>query len=135
MRLPSLLLTLTLLGLSSVPLKAQTAENSSAPITNPTDIDFRARLVSDSHAYHMGEPIEIEISYSTSAEKKYQTSRTNPIPDWSGVTPHVSPSEGVIRITDLQRDLVAGFAGSFLSGGPEFLTAKPITEPLDLSLW
>jgi hypothetical protein len=135
MRLPSLLLTLTLLGLSSVPLKAQTAENSSAPITNPTDIDFRAHLVGDSHAYHMGEPIEIEISYSSNAEKKYQTSRTNPNSDWSGVSPHPTPSASVTNLRQLRQDLIGGFALSMLSGGPEFITTKPITERLELSFW
>ena len=36
---------------------------------NPDDIEFRARAIKDSHSYHMGEPIEIEISYSSQAEK------------------------------------------------------------------
>jgi hypothetical protein len=33
--------------------------------TNPEDIGFRARLVKDTHAYHMGESIQLEIVYSS----------------------------------------------------------------------
>jgi hypothetical protein len=44
--------------------------------TNPEDIEFRVRLVKGTHAYHMGESIELEIVYSSQSEKKYQRNST-----------------------------------------------------------
>jgi len=45
--------------------------------TNPEDIEFRARVVKDTHAYHMGESIELEIVHSSQSEKKYQRNSTS----------------------------------------------------------
>jgi hypothetical protein len=128
------LTTLILLVLAATSIRAQTQDQPRDSIVNPSDLDFHARLVADSHSYHMGEPVEIELSYSTNAEKKYQTSRSNPNPDWGGAV-RLSPIDGAIRLIDLRNELITSFAGSILSGGPEFLTPTPITERLDLSLW
>jgi hypothetical protein len=135
MRLARRSFALILLGLICTSLNAQTQFQPRTSITNPPDLNFEARLLSDSHEFHMGQAIEIEIYYSSDAEKKYQTSRSNPSPELGGVAPHIFPSANVTNLLDLRRDLITGFAGSFLSGGPEFLTAKPITERLDLSYW
>jgi hypothetical protein len=103
--------------------------------TNPSDIDFSVRLAKDSQVYHLGEPIEFEFSYSSSAAKKYQTDRVTPNPDMGVVSPHPSPAEGVIDLRELRIDGGVGFNGSFMSGGPEFLGSQPVTERLDLSQW
>jgi hypothetical protein len=88
MRLPLHLSTLILLALATTGLNAQLQDQPHESITNPSDLDFHARLVSDSRAFHLGQPIEIEISYSTNAEKKYQTSRTGPDSDWGNDLPY-----------------------------------------------
>jgi hypothetical protein len=133
MSLPRHPLTLVILALGCTTLHAQTQPEPQ--ITHPAGLEFHARLVSDSHVFHIGEPIEIEISYSSNTVKKYQTSRTNPNPDWGSVQPRVSPSSGVTDLRDRRRDIGRGFGGSILGGGPEFLSEKPITENLNLSFW
>src|SRR6266403_271349 len=47
---------------------------------NPDDIDFKIRFVEDKSFFHIVEPIEIEISYSTKIENKYLGSWTSPSP-------------------------------------------------------
>jgi hypothetical protein len=37
--------------------------------TNPDDIEFKIRFVGDKSSFPIGEPIEIEISYSTKIER------------------------------------------------------------------
>ena len=69
--------------------------------TNPDDIEFKIRFVEDKSSFHIGEPIEIEISYSTKIEKKYLGSWTSPSPGLEGVTPTVTPTDGVL---DLRTD-------------------------------
>ncbi len=131
----STLILLFALALTAPSLHAQPQDQPPAQITNPTDIDFRARLVTGSHSFHTGEPIEIEISYSSDAEKKYQISRINPNPNLGGVVPHLSSADGVTDLLTLLIDPEGGIVGSFLSGGPEFLQTRPITQSLDLSAW
>jgi hypothetical protein len=135
MRLPRLSLVLLILGLAIPTLNAQTEPPPPTPVTNPPDLKFQARLLSDSHEFHTGEPIQIEISFSSDAEKKYQTSRMNPNPDLGGVVPQLSSMDGVTNLSALRRDPDGGFGGSFLSGGPEFLQSNPITQRVDLSAW
>jgi hypothetical protein len=127
--------TLTLLAFAAVAINAHAQDRPRESITNPSDVDFQARLVSDSHAFHTGEPIQIEISYSSDAEKKYRISRVNPNPNLGGVIPHLSSAEGITDLSVLLRDPEGGFGGSFISGGPEYLLIKPVTQVLDLSAW
>jgi hypothetical protein len=101
---------------------------------NPSDIKFSVRLVKDSQVYQMGERIELEISYSSSAVEKYMTNRVTPNPDVGGVNPHPSPAEGVIDLSELRRDPGGGTAGS-IPGGPAFLESQPITQQFDLTEW
>jgi hypothetical protein len=135
MKLPRHLSTLILLALATTTLSAQPQDQPPATITNPADLDFHAHLVTGPNAFHTGEPIKIEISYSSDLEKKYQISRINPNPNFGGVAPHLSSTEGVTDLPALLQDPEGGFAGSFLGGGPEFLQTKPITQDLDLSAW
>ncbi len=98
--------------------------------TNPVDIEFQARLAKDRHVYHIGEPVEIEISYSTQTEKKYFGSFHGASPELETLTPRVSPREG---ITDL-RELRQNQGGSFL-GSLGYLGSQPFTQQLDLCEW
>ena len=100
---------------------------------NPDDLEFGVRLTQDTHVYHMGEPIGIEISYSSQAEKKYHGSFRGPSPELEGVTPHVTPLDGVLDLRELQPDR-GGWASSG-AGGLGYLGPQPVTQKFDLCLW
>ncbi|MDR3715204.1 MAG: hypothetical protein P4L51_20515 [Puia sp.] len=100
--------------------------------SNPDDIEFKIRFVGDQSLFHIGEPIEIEISYSTQIEKKYLGSWTSPSPGLEGVTPTLTPSDGVLDLRAV-RDYM-GFAGSILSS-TGFLGSQPVIQRLDLGDW
>ncbi|HXJ94363.1 MAG TPA: hypothetical protein VMT20_16065, partial [Terriglobia bacterium] len=76
--------------------------------TNADDIGFGLRLVKGTAVYHMGEPIEMEISYSSQTEKKYYGSFSGPSPELEGVTPHVTPMDGVLDLRELGPDRGGG---------------------------
>jgi hypothetical protein len=99
---------------------------------NPQDIEVRARLVKDTHVYHMGESIELEISYSSQIEKRYYGSFSAPRPELKGVTPHVTPTDGVLDLRVLRGD--GGEAGSILSG-LGYVGTQPVIEQMDLCEW
>jgi hypothetical protein len=99
---------------------------------NPDDVEFRVRLVKDTRVYHMGESIELEISYSSQIEKKYYGSFSGPTPESIAVTPHVTPSDGVLDLRELRRD--RGMAGSFL-GSAGYVGPQPNTQQLNLCQW
>jgi hypothetical protein len=92
---------------------------------NPDDIEFKIRFVGDQSYFHIGEPIEIEISYSSQIEKKYLGSWTSPSPGLEGVTPTLTPTEGVLDLRAV-RDYM-GFAGSILSS-TGFLGSQPVIQ-------
>src|SRR5579864_2679735 len=98
---------------------------------NPSDIDFVLRLTKGTPAYHAGEVIEFEISYSSRSEKKYRGSWTTPSSDLDVVTLHLTPSDGVI---DRRRLRDTGFAGSILSG-IGYLGSQPVAMTADLADW
>src|ERR1700687_2921904 len=100
---------------------------------NPDDVDFRLRLTKDAPVYHMGEPVEFEISYSTQSEKKYQASWTNPMPGFSVVMLHLTPAEGIVDLQELRRGYATG--GSILSSGPGYLGSQPVVKHADMSGW
>src|SRR5882724_664195 len=100
--------------------------------TNPDDIEFKIRFVGDKSSFHIGEPIEIEISYSTKIEKKYLGSWTSPSPGLGGVTPTLTRTDGVLDLRAV-RDYM-GFAGSVLSS-IGFLGLEPVTQRLELGDW
>ena len=99
---------------------------------NPEDIEFRARLVKGTPIYHMGEPIKVEISYSSQIEKKYYGSFSGPRPEFAGVTPQIAPTDGVLDLRELRRD--RGFAGDILSA-LGYVGPQPTTQELDLCEW
>jgi len=97
---------------------------------NPADLEFRIRFVKDTVMYHAGESIEVEISYSSQAEKKYHAAWTSPSLQFGSETLHISPMEGVVDV----RDLIRGWAGSI--GGTEgYVGSEPHVQRLDLSDW
>ena len=100
--------------------------------TNPDDIEFKIRFVGDKSSFHIGEPIEIEISYSTKIEKKYLGNWTSPSPGLEGVTPTLTRTDGVLDLRAV-RDYM-GFAGSILSS-IGFLGSEPVTQRLELGDW
>lgn len=99
---------------------------------NPDDIDFKIRFVDDKSFFHIGEPIEIEISCSTKIEKKYLGSWTSPSPGLEGVTPTLTRTDGVLDLRAV-RDYM-GFAGSIPSS-IGFLGSEPVTQRLELGDW
>jgi hypothetical protein len=99
---------------------------------NPKDIEFRARLLKATPIYHMGEPIEVEISYSSQIEKKYYGSFSGPRPEFAAVTPQITPTDGVLDLRELRRD--RGVAGDILSA-VGYVGPQPSTQQLDLSEW
>jgi hypothetical protein len=100
---------------------------------NPDDIDLGLRLVKGTAVYHVGEPIEMEISYSSQTEKKYYGSLSAPSPELAGVTPLVTPIDGVLDLLGLRRDR-GGLAGSIL-GGLGYVGPQPLTQQFDLCEW
>src|ERR1700693_5250267 len=99
---------------------------------NPDDIEFKIRFFWGKSFFHIGEPIEIEISYSSQIEKKYLGSWTSPSPGLEGVTPTLTPTDGVLDLRAV-RDYM-GFAGSILSG-TGFLGSQPVIQRLNLGDW
>ena len=99
---------------------------------SPNDIEFRIKFVRDKSLFRIGEPIEIEISYSTQSEEKYLGDWTSPSPGLEGVTPTLTPSEGVVDLRAV-RDYM-GFPGSFVSS-VGFLGSQPVIQRLDLGDW
>jgi hypothetical protein len=100
--------------------------------TNPDDIEFKIRFVGDKSFFHIGEPIEIEISYSTKIEKKYLGSWTSPSPGLEGVTPTLTRTDGVLDLRAMQDYM--GLAGSILSSIGS-LGSQPVIQRLDLGDW
>src|SRR5215469_1733827 len=96
---------------------------------NPKDIEFRARLVKETHAYHMGESVQMEIVYSSQSEKKYHMNSSS---SFENVIVHLMPSDGVVDLRLLRFE--NGWAGSSV-GGLGYLSSQPVTRQLDLCAW
>jgi hypothetical protein len=99
----------------------------------PSDIDFSLRLTRDTTSYHIGESIGLELSYASGSERKYLISLTNPIPELDSVTLRLAPLERALDLRALRQCLP--IALSILSGGPEYLGSRPVTELADLTTW
>lgn len=111
-----------LLFIETAPLRAQ----------NPDDLQFRAAFLSDSNTYHIGEPIPMEISYASQADKKYHGSFSTPQPERGGIAINITPDDGFL---DPRRLLgVIGWAGSFASTSG-YVTPQPHRESFDLTEW
>lgn len=99
---------------------------------NPQDIEFQARLLKAQHVYHMGAPIEIELLYSSRAEKRFYGVFSAPSPDAHSVTPHVTPRDGVFNPRTLwPKHPVPGSR----PGNSTYVGSQPVTQRLDLGEW
>jgi len=116
-KLRRLLLTFALLSLLF---------DSRAMASNPQDLRFQLRLVKETPAYHRGESIVLEISYSTSTKDKYQRSSNSAL---QGIVIHIMPFDGVLDLNVLRFE--HGWAGSII-GGMGVLSSQPTTQQIDL---
>ena len=101
--------------------------------SNPEDLEFRVRLARDTRVYHTGESIAMEISYSSQVEKKYYRSSSGPPPYSDGVTPQITPADGVLDLRELRRD-GEGWGSSGV-GGFGYVGLQPVTQQVDLCEW
>jgi len=99
-------------------------------VSNPDDLEFRICFLSNRVTYHAGELIEVEISFSSQAKKKYHCSWTSPLPELGNETLQISPMDGVVDL----RDLIRGWSGSII-GTEGYLTPEPHVQKLDLNDW
>jgi hypothetical protein len=84
------------------------------------------RLVKEIPAYHRGESILLEISYSSSTKDKYQRSSSSAL---QGLAIHIVPFDGVLDLNVLRFE--HGWAGSII-GGVGVLSLEPATQQIDL---
>ncbi len=98
----------------------------------PDDLQFRAAFVSDSNTYHLGEPIPMEISYSSQANEKYHGSFTNPQPGLANIAIKITPSDGFVDPRGLLG--AVGWGGSILSTSG-YVTSQPQIGTFDLTEW
>jgi hypothetical protein len=103
-----------------------------ASAANPQDIQFKISFAANKSFFNVGEPLEIEILYSTQVEKKYRGSWSAPRPGMVGVIPKLRPTEGTIDLASV-RDYMPP-AGSFLSSNG-FLGLQAVTQRMDLGDW
>lgn len=97
---------------------------------NPDDLKFELRLTGDQSAFHEGEAIPVELTYSSDTEKKYQGSFSTPRPEMGCITVSLTPSDGSLDLPRFHN----GVAGSYLSGFG-YLGSTPRVEHIDLSEW
>ena len=97
---------------------------------SPEDIAFRARLVKGTHAYHMDEPIEIELSYSSQIKEKYYASVDTPVAGFDDLTPHLTSPDGILNMQELRR---RDWVFERKASAPMDVGSQPVTQRLDLS--
>jgi len=102
--------------------------------SNPEDLEFRLGLARDTRVYHLGESVPIEISYSSQVEKKYYRSFSGPPAHSDAVTPQITPTDGVLDLRELRRDLRGGWGSSGVAGFG-YVGPQPVTQQLDLCEW
>jgi len=100
---------------------------------NPLDVSFRIRLLKSPPVYHIGEPVQVELRFSSEAPEKYvitTTSMQRPFTrgfDWL----RIEPATGV---KDARTGLGQGGAGSILSTSG-LLKSEPNVVELVLNQW
>lgn len=97
------------------------------------DVEFQLSVTRDPPVFRIGERIELNLRFSTTASGKYaiinsSAGRFAPI----GEVYSLSPADGAVDPSEDERRL--GFAGSFLSG-IALLTDKPVDLHADLNQW
>ena len=99
---------------------------SRAIASNPQDLRFQLRSVKEIPAYHQGESILLEISYSASTKDKYQRSSNSVL---QGIEIHIVPIDGVLDLKVLRFE--HGWGGSII-GSMGVLSSQPTTQQIDL---
>ena len=99
---------------------------SRAIASNPQDLRFQLRSVKEIPAYHQGESILLEISYSASTKDKYQRSSNSAL---QGIEIHIVPIDGVLDLKVLRFE--HGWGGSII-GSMGVLSSQPTTQQIDL---
>ena len=97
-----------------------------AMASNPQDLRFELRLVKETPAYHQGESILLEISYSTPTKDKYQRSSNSAL---RGLAIHILPFDGMVDLNVLRFEY--GWAASVI-GSMGVLSSQPATQQIDL---
>lgn len=99
---------------------------SRAIASNSQDLRFQLRLVKETPAYHSGESILLEISYSTSTKDKYQRRSNSAM---QGIAIHIEPFDGVLDLNVLRFE--HGWGGSSI-GVMGVLSSQAATQQIDL---
>jgi hypothetical protein len=98
------------------------------------DVDVRLSLAGDRNSFHQGEPIGFDLSFTSEADGKYLISPGGLIRDFTDIEVRLAPLEGVRDARSFGR-CWGGTGGSLLTGGPQYLSSKPITEHGELTDW
>lgn len=106
----------------------------SAGATGQGDVDLRLSFAGDRNSFHMGESIGFDLSFTSEADGKYLVTPGSPVRDFAPITVRLAPLEGA-RDARAFRPCWGGIGGSFLSGGPQYLSSKVITEQGELTDW
>lgn len=103
----------------------------------PNDIQFELRCTRNPPIFHIGEKVELELAFSTTAPDKYLfvNSSSRDHNNFFNYEHYViSPSEGVIDPQPHQNDGVFLISGSWLHGLPHPIS-ESITRHVDLNDW
>lgn len=102
----------------------------------PGDVVFELRTTRSPAVYQIGERIELELSFSTTASGKFGIVSTSEQRDASllSETYSISPETGAIDPRDSQRAMQWGVGGSFMSGHGA-LSDVPVIRHADLNEW
>jgi hypothetical protein len=102
----------------------------------PGDVVFELRTTRSPAVYQIGERIELEFSFSTTASGKYGIVSTSEQRDASllNETYSISPATGAMDPRDSQRAMQWGIGGSFMSG-QRALSDVPVIRHADLNEW
>lgn len=107
-----------------------------AAAQNPPDIHFKLQAVKNPPIYHMGESIDLELSFSTNSGDKYVLTNTPEEREGSLIPEsfRISPFSGGFDPHDNTPILSQGSVGSFLSS-ETLLTAEPVVRHAELNSW
>ena len=102
----------------------------------PGEVVFELRTTRSPAAYQMGERIELELRFSTTASGKYGIVSTSEQRDASllSETYSISPAAGAMDPRDSQRAMQWGVGGSFMSVHAA-LSDVPVIRHADLNEW
>jgi hypothetical protein len=106
-----------------------------ALLAQSAEVDLRLSTVSGQSRFRLGEPIALELSFTSTVAGKYSASGGNS--DWAAIENfreefRVSPSAGT------SDPLADYFAGGAVSSGPMWfreLSAKPVVVDKQLNQW